>query len=126
MEININKCKTISFCRIRSPIYFDYKINGADLERVNSIKDLGVTVNSKMTFNEHIAATSAKAFAMLGFMRRNTKDFKDVYALKTLYCSLVRSVLEYAVVVWAPYQVGQAARMESVQRRIRFANFTVA
>jgi len=122
MEININKCKTISFCRIRSPICFDYKINGADLERVNSIKDLGVTVNSKMTFNEHIAATSAKAFAMLGFMRRNTKDFKDVYALKTLYCSLVRSVLEYAVVVWAPYQVGQAARMESVQRRfLRYA-----
>lgn len=74
-------------------------------------------VDNKLKFSEHIATTTAKAFAMLGFLRRNTKYFDDHYALKTLYCSLVRSVLEYAVVVWAPYQTTQSARIESVQRR---------
>ncbi|KAL1403858.1 hypothetical protein pipiens_019177, partial [Culex pipiens pipiens] len=62
-----------------------------------------VTVDRKMKFNEHIALTTGKAFAMLGFLKRNTAHFDDPFALKVLYASLVRSVLEYAAVVWAPY-----------------------
>ncbi|KAL1401576.1 hypothetical protein pipiens_020012, partial [Culex pipiens pipiens] len=75
-----------------------------------------------MKFNEHIALTTGKAFAMLGFLKRNTAHFDDPFALKVLYASLVRSVLEYAAVVWAPYHVTLAARIERVQRAfVRFA-----
>ncbi|KAL1396435.1 hypothetical protein pipiens_002690 [Culex pipiens pipiens] len=123
MKVHVKKCKVISFSRSRDPLRFDYTMgDGCPLDRVNSIRDLGVTVDRKMKFNEHIALTTGKAFAMLGFLKRNTAHFDDPFALKVLYASLVRSVLEYAAVVWAPYHVTLAARIERVQRAfVRFA-----
>ncbi|KAL9694601.1 hypothetical protein quinque_013886 [Culex quinquefasciatus] len=86
------------------------------LDRVCSVKDLGVTLDRKMTFNEHITSVTANAFATIGFIRRNTTAFKDIHALKALYSALVRSQLEYAAQVWAPYHNVHIARLERVQR----------
>lgn len=122
MEMNALKCKVITFSKSRTSMSYAYKVNGTNLDRVTSIKDLGVLFDSQLSFNEHISATASKAFAMLGFIRRNTHEFRDVYALKTLYCSIVRSILEYAVQVWAPHHETQIARLERVQRSfVRFA-----
>lgn len=122
MEMNALKCKVISFAKTRTQLNYSYGVNGLKLDRVTSINDLGVILNSKLCFNEHITAMTSKAFAMLGFIRRNAREFRDPYALKTLYCSVVRSILEYAVQVWAPYHHTQITRIERVQRCfIRFA-----
>lgn len=122
MEISRGKCKVITFHRIRSPIITEYRIGGEPLERVQSIKDLGVILDRKLSFNEHISAVTAKSFAMLGFIRRNTACFNDVQVLKTLYCSLVRSILENAAPVWAPFHAVHQQRLERVQRSfVRFA-----
>lgn len=117
MQMNAAKCKTITFSRCHLPVTFDYSLNNLMLERVTSIKDLGVLLDSKLRFNEHIAVTTAKANAMLGFLRRNTAQFDDVHALKALYCALVRSVLEYGVQIWAPYHAVHIDRIERVQKR---------
>lgn len=110
------------FSRRQSCIEFGYSIGSEPLERVESIRDLGVILDSKLRFNEHVNATTAKAFAALGFVRRNASCFKDIYALKALYCSLVRSILEYAVCVWSPQHTTHIIRIEKVQRSfIRFA-----
>lgn len=122
MQMNANKCKVISFSRRQSTTVFDYSLNSSSLERVSSIKDLGVILDSKLRFHEHIATMTAKANAMLGFLRRNTQLFDDAYALKSLYCALVRSVLEYGVQIWAPYHAVHVESIERVQKRfIRYA-----
>lgn len=122
MQMNANKCKVISFSRRQSTTVFDYSLNSSSLERVSSIKDLGVILDSKLRFHEHIATMTAKANAMLGFLRRNTQLFDDAYALKSLYCALVRSVLEYGVQIWAPYHAVHVENIERVQKRfIRYA-----
>ena len=91
--------------------------NSNKLDRVTSIKDLGLLIDRKLNFSEHVTATTAKAFAMLGFLRRNTVDFENINALKALFISMVRSILEYAVQVWAPHYSEQRDRFERVQRR---------
>jgi hypothetical protein len=48
---------------------------------------------------------------------RNSKSFKSVGVLKTLYSAFVRSGLEYASTVWAPYYLYAKAGLERVQRR---------
>lgn len=122
MEVNEKKCKLISFYRIRSPNLAEYNMGRSTLERVHSIVDLGVTIDCKMEFNQHVSISVAKSYAMLGFLRRNAAGFTDVRVLKTLYFSLVRSVLEYAVPVWAPYYAVHQQKIESIQRRfVRFA-----
>ena len=40
-----------------------------------------------------------------------------LYALKALFCSLVRPILEYASIVWCPVSSVWIERVESVQRR---------
>jgi len=54
-------------------------------------------------------------------MIRNTKQFKSVGYLCTLYYALVRSLLDFGSVVWQPYFVKDQLRLERVQNK--FLNF---
>ena len=85
-------------------------------------KDLGVILDAQLTFKQHVLFVIDKASRTLGFIMRIAKIFTDVYCLKSLYCSLVRSTLEYNSVVWNPIYLNGRERIESVLRRfIRFA-----
>jgi hypothetical protein len=68
--LNVGKCKTITFARSRHPVEFSYMMGGTVLDQVSSINDLGVIMDEKTTFSEHLDVMVAKAFAMLGFIRR--------------------------------------------------------
>jgi hypothetical protein len=64
----------------------------------------------------------SKAFAMLGFIRRLSFEFRDPYTLRSLYTSLVRPKLEYASCVWSPFYEVLMDKVELEQRRfIRYA-----
>jgi hypothetical protein len=41
-DLNVNKCKTITFSRLKNPIKHDYRIGGHRLEHFEEYKDLGV------------------------------------------------------------------------------------
>jgi len=68
------------------------------IAKVDKIKDLGVTFDSRLKFDEHIDIKISKAYQLLGIIKRNfiylTPD-----SFVVLYKSLVRSHLEYAVCV---------------------------
>jgi hypothetical protein len=97
-------------------------LGGTVLDRVSSINDLGVIMDDKLTFSEHVDVMVAKAFEMLGFIRRLSLEFRDPYTLKSLYTALVRSKLEYARCVWNPFYDVRVDRVERVPRRfIRYA-----
>lgn len=122
MSLNVSKCSVISFGRKKSILHFDYALEGVRLKRESTVKDLGVLLDSKLTFKDHVAYVVAKASSQLGFLFRFAKKFKDIYCLKSLYCSIVRPILEYSAVVWAPYYNNEINRIERVQRKfIRFA-----
>ncbi|XP_055589060.1 uncharacterized protein LOC129741361 [Uranotaenia lowii] len=113
MQLNIKKCKSITFSRRQSNVCFEYSINGTSIDQVSSMN--GVIVDKKLTFSDHISAITAKAFSVLGFVRRNSQSFQDVYTLKAVYCSFVRSVLEYAACVLSPHHTSWSLRIERVQ-----------
>jgi hypothetical protein len=96
LPLNVCKSKIISFNRSLSPVRFAYTIGSSTLERVVSITDLGVILDSKLSFRNHIDATIAKGLAMLGFIKLLSSEFRDPYSVKALYVSLGRSRLEYA------------------------------
>jgi hypothetical protein len=68
---------------------------------VQELRDLGVLFDTKLSFVPHINCVTAKASGLLGLVNRTLKEF-SVEAHKLVYCSIVRSVLEYASVVWSP------------------------
>jgi hypothetical protein len=99
------------------PVRFAYTIGSSTLERVVSIIDLGVILDSKLSFRNHIDATIGKGLAMLVFIKRLSSEFRDPYTLKALYVSLVRSRLEYASCVWQPFYAVHIARIERIQEK---------
>ena len=122
MTLNPSKCTVITFTRKKQPLHFDYTLNGMPLQRADYVKDLGVLLDTKLTFKQHVSFIVAKASRQLGLVMRMTRDFRDIQCLITLYQSLVRSSLEYCSAVWFPYYNNAIDRIESIQRRfVRYA-----
>ena len=117
LQLNVNKCHVISFSRRNQKIIFDYKIDQEKLKRVKEVNDLGVILDEKLTFKPHFDFTLARAYKILGFIKRRAKEFNNLWVTKTLYCSYVRSILEFASVVWMPYTDEYINRFESVQKQ---------
>lgn len=117
LYLNVDKCKVMSFFRIRAPVHFDYCIDGVPLTRVKEIRDLGVLLDERLTFNRHVDFVTSKSYSMLGFVKRICRNFKNVRALKSVYFAHVRSHLECASVVWHPHQFVHISRIESIQKK---------
>ena len=91
---------------------------------VSVFKDLGVTFDRSLTFVDHITKISDHAMKLLGFITRNTKHFANIFTLKNLYCSIVRSGLEYASPVWSPHCKIHIQKLERVERKfVRYLAF---
>ena len=63
--LNIGKCKYMSFYRKRSPVLFEYMIDGITISRVNMIRDMGVIFYENLSFANHIDYIVSKACAWL-------------------------------------------------------------
>ncbi|XP_060874011.1 uncharacterized protein LOC132947798 [Metopolophium dirhodum] len=107
----------MSFTRRRLVFDYSYTINGSVIDRVASNSDLGVLFTADMNFRPHIDSICCRALKSLGFVMRTMNEFKLSGSLKTVYCSLVRSMLEYASVLWDPFVVTDSCHLERVQRR---------
>ena len=77
-ELNIPKCSVMSFYRCKSPILYDYSIDSQSVFRSLSFKDLGIMFDVNLTFHLHLDYIISKSNSMLGFLKRNARDFKDI------------------------------------------------
>jgi hypothetical protein len=120
MPLNAKKCTVLRIGKENIDIDSNYliKVRGISsiMEHTTSIKDLGVIVDDKLNFREHINSKVNKAYSTLGIIKRNFKQMDRITFIK-LYKSLVRSHLDYAVSVWSPHHMMCIEDIEKVQRR---------
>lgn len=122
LSLNVSKCSVISFTRRKSPLIFNYTLDNKEISRVYIIKDLGVLLDSKLSYTNHIEFITNKANRAWGMIRRYAGEFTNPYVIKMLYVSFVRSILEYASIVWYPYYNVHIFKIEAIQKRfLRFA-----
>jgi len=69
-----------------------------------------------MSFNQHIQQMIAKAKMNMGFIFRNSQQFRNIQTMKTLYYAYVRSHLEFGMLVWDPITKTQTKAIEKIQR----------
>ena len=116
MRFNATKCYIMSISRSKTPHQYLYSLDDHILEQVQDNPYLGITLSDNLKWTTHINKISNRSNSILGFIRRNLKHCSK--SLKeTAYISLVRSVLDYASVVWDPYQKKDIDRLEGIQRR---------
>ena len=117
LDLNPSKCSVITYTRKRAVVATTYTLMGQVLPRCNTIRDLGVYQDSKLLFDTHIDSIVKKSSKLLGFIMRLSKCFTDAKTLKILYCTFVRSQLEYASQIWSPRYHKYIDRIENIQRR---------
>ena len=86
------------------------------MERVDTIKYLGVRIHSKLRWSDHITDVATKANRILNFLRRSMFGC-SISAKHWAYSTLVRPRLEYCAPVWSPYQLKDCDRLERYQGR---------
>ena len=117
LRFNISKCKVLSITRKSSPLITSYSLDGQQLTLSNLEIDLGVIMNSNLTWINQVNRVRSKANQMLGFIRRSTIEMHYVGARKYLYLQLVRNNFAYASQVWSPQTIKLIEDIEKVQRR---------
>ena len=120
LKLNPVKCKVLHLTEASQTECYGYYIQEDDgirlLENVESEKDLGIYMDSKLNFQTHISKIVATANKVTGIVRRNFK-YKGEETFITLYKSFIRPHLEYSSPVWSPSSIGDQKFIENVQRR---------
>ena len=101
LHFNSSKCKVMHLGH-QNPNR-DYTMGATTLATTTSEKDLGVYVDTELTFEKHIETVVNQANRMLDLIRRS-HTYLDSQSLLKLYTSLknVRPTLEYANAAWTP------------------------
>ena len=73
---------------------YDLNLNGSEIEISNSIKILGVTLDSKLSFREHITEQLKKAYSKATALRR-IRRFVPIDVMIRLYKAFILPHLEY-------------------------------
>ena len=117
MEFNRKKCHVLSLGKFENTKHTHrYQLGGDEIEHVFMEKDLGITIDSELTYEEHIANKVRVANGIVGLMRRSF-SYLDPMSFKKLFCAFVRPHLEYGQSVWAPHLQKNINAIEKVQIR---------
>ena len=124
LKLNPAKCKVITFTLRKSPVISSYILDSHQLERCEQIRDLGVILDEKLTFAHHVDDVVRKANRMLGLLIRSMQTAPcmrgagfDHRPVMTAFAAHVRSVIDYASVIWSGAAGTHLARLERLNHR---------
>jgi len=79
LNINMNKCSQITFTSHNKNIISQYYINNSKLDKVATVKDLGITFLNILMFTEYIIITCNRGLRVFGFLKQNCSTTLRAY-----------------------------------------------
>ena len=115
-EVTYSEIKTehMIMSRRANRTHLNINMNNAIIREVNTHAHLGLILNNKATWHDHVSNLITKADKKLGILKK-LKYKCDRNTLLTIYTSYVRSVLEYSDVVWDNIPQDLVNRLETIQ-----------
>ena len=92
----------------------NYYLNNKIIKNKDSIKYLGIIIDKKLSFKEHIEETCKKAQTVLNMIRRNLY-FAPIKVKEKACIATVRPILEFASICWTPNCLNLKKKLEIVQ-----------
>lgn len=114
LKFHPSKCKVMRIGRSEVPE--EHYVMDEIMESVVAEKDLGVIIDSDLSFEKHASEKINKANSIVGLIRRTFVSLDEVI-FRSLFTALIRPILEYANQVWCPYKIKDITAIENVQRR---------
>ena len=122
LSLNVKKTKFMLFHPYQkdvSNLVPVLKINQNEIERVDKFDFLGVTLDEHVNWKAHTDKLATRLSKYSGILNK-LKNYLPPYILRTLYCSLVQSHLNYAILTWG-YSCN---RLQKLQKKINPYNNT--
>ena len=115
MEFHPGKCQVLKITKKKKLIDFKYHLHNQVLSTTRTAKYLGITIDDKLQWTDHIRSVCKKANGLLAFLKRNIKSCPQHIKAKC-YCAFVKPVLEYGSCVWDPHHQTHIDNLEKIQK----------
>ena len=96
------------------------QLNDTQIDQVHSYQQLGVILNDKLNWEDHINHVISKANRKIGLMWKLSSELPR-YAVENIYTSYIRPQLEYSAVIYNNCTREQSRRLEACQRKAAIA-----
>ena len=106
----MSKCAVLSGTTKRNISAYNYFMGSQQIPRPDNQDYLGITINTKLSWQPHINKAQNKASKTLGLLKRTLQ------VRQTAYKVLVRPTLEFATCAWAPHTKTGIQTIERIQR----------
>jgi hypothetical protein len=119
LSVNVKKTKFMLFrpnARCNSGYIQNILINNQALERVTSIKFLGVILEESLNWQAHINFKANKISKAIGVMSRLKHQLPE-HTLYILYNSLILPHLHYAITAWGGSPLNHQKRLITLQKK---------
>nr|CAD2170510.1 unnamed protein product [Meloidogyne enterolobii] len=116
LKFSITKVKVL---KIYNKIKFNYAINGEKIEEVNNIRDLGIYIDNKLKFDQHVAKITKSSFIRLNNILRILPKTLPIETYVKAFKTYVRPIMEYSTESFSPKLEYLNKQLEKPQR-----NFT--
>ena len=100
LSLNIDKTNYMVFGKAHHKSNFRICLDGKPINRTDKTRFLGVWIDSKLSWRDHINATSISISRSVGILCK-LKHFLPKSALRCIYLSLILPHLTYCLVVWS-------------------------
>lgn len=87
------------------------------IQKTDNIKYLGITIDTKLSFKEHIKQIILKTRKLI-YVFKNLRDVANWKLLKTVYESLGESIISYGIGIWGGTYKTLMLELERTQRMI--------
>ena len=101
LTLNLKKTKLIQFTHnsISAEKDISITIDNTTIESVNYHKFLGIIIDNKLSWKEHINYLSNKILKLI-YIMKSIKHLVTPDTLKTIYTSLIQPHLTYGIITW--------------------------
>ena len=116
LYLNIDKTKYMIFSIKDKPPDLSLNIRNSCIDRTNVQKFLGVYIDDRLTFGDHINKICSKMSRSIGVIRR-LKSIVPRNILKQLFYSFIYSKFTYGIVCYGSAYQNQIQRLKNVVKR---------
>ena len=114
LTISESKCNILQISLNKSKLLLNFSISGSPILCVDSVSDLGITIDSHICFRSHINNIVCKAKQRAALIHRCFFS-KDIGNLIRAFQIYVRPLVECSSQIWSPSNVGLINFVESIQ-----------
>ena len=120
MRANADKFQGIILCGGREQKTININVGESDICFVSKIEVLGVIVDDKLNFNDHVKRICSKASAQISALQRLT-GLIDLPSRKAIYSTFIAANFNYCPLVWFFTSRKSIDMIEKIQERaLRF------